>query len=93
MSIQSKYKDALAAKAAGFFSRRHQTSEAHFNEKMKRDEKEKMAKVDREARTEFWQSLSPQEQLGILDRKLGKDLGAAKQRAKINAKLTGTKGT
>lgn len=36
---------------------------------------------------EHWESLSPQEQLADLDRCLGKDVGAVKQRAKIQAKI------
>ena len=37
-----------------------------------------------------WQNLSPQEQLNVLDARLGKDIGAKKQRARIQ-KLLETK--
>lgn len=39
MSIQCKYARAEDAKKAGWFSRRHQTSQAHFAAKEKRQEK------------------------------------------------------
>ena len=34
-----------------------------------------------------WQSLTPQQQLEELDRRLGKDVGAKKQRARIKASI------
>jgi hypothetical protein len=37
------------------------------------------------ARTEFWQRLSPQQQLAALDRRLGEGVGAVKQRARLAA--------
>lgn len=38
-----------------------------------------------EARVEKWQQLTPQQQLDLLNEKLGKGIGAKKQRAKIYA--------
>ena len=47
---------------------------------------------DGEARTAEWQKLTPKQQLASLDDRLGKDVGAVKQRAriaKLRAKLQG----
>ena len=38
-------------------------------------------------RNNFWTSLTPQQQLESLDNRLGKGIGAKKQRAKIQAKI------
>ena len=40
-----------------------------------------------EKRNEDWCKLSPQKQLADLDARLGKGVGAAKQRAKLQAKI------
>lgn len=40
-----------------------------------------------EKRNEDWGNLSPQKQLADLDARLGKGVGAAKQRAKLQAKI------
>ena len=38
-------------------------------------------------RNKFWATLSPQEQLESLDRRLGEGVGAIKQRARIQSKI------
>ena len=38
-------------------------------------------------RNNFWASLTPQQQLESLDTRLGKGVGAKKQRAKIQSKI------
>ena len=38
-------------------------------------------------RNNFWASLTPQQQLESLDNRLGKGIGAKKQRAKIKSKI------
>ena len=38
-------------------------------------------------RNEAWAKLTPEQQLSELDRRLGKGIGAKKQRAKIQAKI------
>ena len=38
-------------------------------------------------RNEAWAKLTPEQQLADLDRRLGKDIGAKKQRAKIQYKI------
>ena len=57
----------------------------------KRTEKSKIAKAEKLAaavgRSEAWNNLSPKEQLRVLDSRLGKGVGAKKQRARLNTKL------
>lgn len=48
---------------------------------MKQSKEERRAAA--KARNEHWATKSPKEQLADLDRRLGKGVGAAKQRAKI----------
>ena len=38
-------------------------------------------------RNEAWAQLTPEQQIADLDRRLGKGVGAKKQRAKINSKI------
>lgn len=40
-----------------------------------------------EANLDSWRKMSPEQQLADLDRRLGKDKGATKQRAKLHAKI------
>lgn len=42
-----------------------------------------------EERNAYWRSLSPAQQLADLDRRLGKDQGAKRQRAKLSKVLEG----
>lgn len=44
-------------------------------------------RIQAEARNAIWQKLSLEQQLKELDNRFGKDLGAAKQRAKIKAAI------
>ena len=39
------------------------------------------------ARNEYWAQLTPKQQLADLDKRLGKDIGAKKQRARIQYKI------
>jgi hypothetical protein len=43
------------------------------------------------ARNKVWQSLTPEQQLAELDRRLGKGVGAAKQRARLGVKIEAAK--
>jgi len=44
-------------------------------------------RAEAEDRCDKWHALSPAKQLAELDRRLGKDVGAKKQRARIQEKL------
>ena len=44
-------------------------------------------KTKEEERNERWAQLTPEQQLAELDRRLGKDIGAKKQRARIQFKI------
>lgn len=66
------------AKAKGWFSRRHQTDEAHRAAQAAREE--------RKAKP-LTQTRPAREQLEELDRRLGKDVGARKERAKLLARI------
>lgn len=48
-----------------------------------RDERRATARAEAEERNAFWRSLSPAMQLASLDARLGRGLGARKQRARI----------
>jgi len=50
-------------------------------------ERRERQKRERNVRLKEWQKLSPYEQLKSLDERLGKNQGATKQRAKIQAKI------
>lgn len=45
--------------------------------------RKKRQQLERESRFKKWQSLTPSQQLADLDRRLGKGVGAGKQRARI----------
>lgn len=49
----------------------------------KRLDKQGVRRIEAEGRAEVWNGLTPAQQLATLDRRLGKGLGAKKQRARI----------
>ena len=52
-----------------------------------RRDRQSVRRIDAEGRQELWDSLTPEQQLATLDRRLGKNLGAKKQRARITKAL------
>lgn len=52
------------------------------------DRKEKKHE-EAQVRNDGWASLTPQQQLDALDSRLGKGVGAVKQRAKLQSKING----
>lgn len=48
-----------------------------------RRDRQGVRRIEAEGRAEVWEGLTPQQQLATLDRRLGKGLGAEKQRARI----------
>jgi hypothetical protein len=81
------FADHNAAKFAGWFSRRHQSAEAHLAVKeanrLRSDEKYASAYA-RQAETA---KLSPGQKLARLDQKFGKGLGATQERARLAGRI------
>jgi hypothetical protein len=48
-----------------------------------RRDRQGVRRIEAEGRAEVWEGLTPQQQLSVLDGRLGKGLGAEKQRARI----------
>ena len=61
-------------------------SSARSYMRARHDRKDKRREQTQE-RLEDWQTLSPAEQLRLLDARLGKGVGAVKQRARLAAKM------
>jgi hypothetical protein len=49
----------------------------------KRLDKQGVRRIEAEGRAEVWEGLTPEQQLATLDRRLGKGVGAVKQRKRI----------
>jgi hypothetical protein len=47
--------------------------------------------IQADERNEYFAALTPEQQIESLDKRLGKDVGAVKQRAKIAAKIAASK--
>ena len=48
-----------------------------------RRDRQSVRRIEAEGRAEVWEGLTPAQQIATLDRRLGKNLGAKKQRARI----------
>ena len=53
----------------------------------KRVDRQSVRRIEAEARAEVWEGLTPEQQLSVLNGRLGKDKGAKKQRARITKAL------
>ena len=60
---------------------------ARYKREGARKHKWEIRRAEAIERQEHWSSLTPQEQLVELDRRLGKGVGAVRQRFKINQRL------
>lgn len=87
MAIDKKFSSSSAAKAAGWFSTRHQSNQPHLAAKERRKEKFEL----RRQRELNPVKRSPEEQLKRLDVLLGKNNGAKKERAKLKARIANSK--
>ena len=91
MSIQYRFASHSEARSNNWFSRRHQTSEAHVNAcALKAADLEYKARDDI-ARTVAYSKRAPQEQLTILDTRFGLGNGAVRERAKLKARIEAAK--
>jgi hypothetical protein len=57
----------------------------------RRNDRQSVRRIDAEGRQEEWDKLTPQQQLSALDGRLGKGVGAEKQRARIAKTITKAK--
>lgn len=85
MTAPSKFATAKEAREAGWFSRRNKTRESHLDSKAMREEKLLKKQEDAKTRARSAVNRSAQEQLFILDYRLGEGLGAVKERARLTA--------
>lgn len=75
------FNSTVEAKKAHWFSRRHQTADAHLEAKALRE-----ARRDK-SRQRVPVKRTPQQQLNELDRRLGVGVGAVRERARLQAAL------
>lgn len=81
------------AKPAGWFSRRHGTREAHeaaregYQSRHSKPARQGVAEANQGARS----ARTPEQQLAFLDSKLGKGVGAKRERARLQAMIDGEK--
>lgn len=66
-----------------WFSRDHQTSEAHLQASRAREERDRKKFFGPEERAKVRAERTPQEQLAVLDARLGVGIGAKKERARL----------
>lgn len=79
------------AKAHKWFSRRHKTSDAHMEARESFLFKVVSRSLDATERKKYRDSLSPKEQLEVLNKRLGEGVGARRERARLKAQIDGSK--
>ena len=77
------FSDHNAARVAGWFSRKHQSAEAHLAVKEANRERSAEKYASALARQAETAKLSPGQKLARLDQKFGKGLGASQERARL----------
>lgn len=93
MSIGCKFATAEQAKQEQWFSRRHRTSEAHMLARDKLMKKYLEKTVSAAERHEFNLSQTASERIEHLDKTLGKNQGAARERKRLASRLEKEKKT
>ena len=78
----------VSAREAGYFSRRHKTAEAHNAVIAEREETEANYEYDLEERVQARLLRSPEEQLILLNKRLGEGVGARKERKRLKVQIT-----
>lgn len=74
-------------KMPGWFSWRHETSDAHMQHQRDWRAKQQLKKLSAKQRQEKANQRSPQEQLDRLDARLGENMGAARERNRLLLQL------
>jgi hypothetical protein len=91
-SITGPFTSKREAAAAKWFSRRHETREVHETAGALYDERQDEKAAGVQCRTSRRAKRSAAEQLALLDERLGKGVGAAKERARLAQQMnTGSK--
>ena len=75
------------SKKKGWFSKRYQTSAAYLLSKERRLQKEYDQFADAADRARERNLRTPEEQLAVLDKRLGKDVGAKRERKRLDKQI------
>ena len=82
-SRTTRFTSQAEARSAGWFSRRHQTNEAHSAAVQERAAKTSAQRREADCVQLGAESRTPEQQLAKLDARLGKGVGATRERAKL----------
>ncbi|MBI4068468.1 hypothetical protein HY413_03625 [Candidatus Kaiserbacteria bacterium] len=89
--MEPRFETSKIAKANRWFSRRHSNRDAHEEVRSVREHRRLKKVADADVRMAYAAARTPQEQLARLDAKLGKGIGAVKERAKLVARIAALK--
>lgn len=89
--MENKKTDYVSNKKKGWFSKRYQTAGAHLKAKemkMQRVDEQVRFAVQRESER---RQRTPEEQITLLDERLGRGIGAKKERGRLNQQIADAK--